>query len=105
MINILGHHVNKMVLVSIPSVFADATPRACRLVGVEVSGLWLESADLTTALFAASDDYQARTVFVPFTQISYLVSGEAPPPVAPTSTKAPPSSPSRGVPKQSKRRH
>jgi hypothetical protein len=80
MISILGHYVNKPVLVSIPPLFADGQLRACRLIGVESGGLWLESEDFTKLAFPNADRSAAK-VFVPFTQIAYLVEGTTAPPV------------------------
>jgi hypothetical protein len=74
MINRLGHHINKPVLVSMPSIFADEKPRACKLIGVEPAGLWLENEDLTRMALPDADESLAP-VFVPFTQIAYLVEG------------------------------
>jgi hypothetical protein len=73
MINILGHHVNKSVSVSIPVIFKDNRSRPCRLVGVEVSGLWLEGEELSAALLPKPENGETFMVFVPFAQISYLV--------------------------------
>jgi hypothetical protein len=77
MINRLGNCINKPVLVSMPPIFADGKPRACKLINVELTGLWLENEDLTRRAFPDAAESLA-TVFVPFTQIAYLV--EPPPP-------------------------
>jgi hypothetical protein len=73
MINLLGSHVNKIVLVSIPFLFKDDDPRPCRLVAAETSGLWLEGAELTKRLFPDVERRTETVVFIPFTQIAYLV--------------------------------
>ena len=73
MINLLGHHLNKLVSVSIPALFKDEASHPCKLVGFEVSGLWLESEELGTALFPESEKSALPKVFVPFTQITFLV--------------------------------
>ena len=96
MISILGHYVNKPVLVSIPPLFADGQPRACKLIGIEPGGLWLESEDLTKLAFPNADRRSAAKIFVPFTQIAYLVEGTTTPPVPPASnhsTSTPTASP------------
>jgi hypothetical protein len=74
MIKRLGHHINKPVLISMPPIFTDGKPRACKLIGIEPAGLWLENEDLTRRAFPDADESMA-TVFVPFTQIAYLVEG------------------------------
>jgi hypothetical protein len=81
MVSTLSYHVNKPVLVSIPPIFPDGGPRHCRLAGIEPGGLWLESEDLSRIAFADTEAPPAW-VFVPFTQIAYLVGVPvAPPPV------------------------
>lgn len=72
----LGHSVNKAVLVSIPLIFSDARPRDCRLIGLEPTGLWLESAELWRAAFP-DDERPSGAVFVPFTHIVFLVEARA----------------------------
>lgn len=69
----VSQYLNKTILISIPAVFDDAACRACKLVGVELQGLWLQSDELTQRLLA--DDQQgfasaAPVVFVPFAQIA-----------------------------------
>ena len=76
MISRLGHHLNKPVLVSMPPLFADGKPRSCKLIGIEPAGLWLENEDLTRRAFPAADGSLAP-IFVPFTQIAYVVEGAA----------------------------
>jgi hypothetical protein len=73
MINRLAHYINKPILVSMPSIFKDGKPRACKLVNVEPAGLWLEN--------NPNADEPLATVFVPFTQIAYLGDGITVPPV------------------------
>jgi hypothetical protein len=100
MINMLGHHVNKPVLVSIPSIFPDGEPQACTLIGIEPAGLWLESEELTRTLFPDTESEKVRKVFVPFAQIGYLVEGTTEPPVSSPLDKAtstPPSSSKKGA--------
>ena len=100
MVSRLGHSVNKAVLVSIPPIFSDARPRDCRVVGLEPTGLWLESADLWRIAFPDAER-PPSAVFVPFTHIAYLVEAPrpavAPPPSARTETEA------RQVPSKTRR--
>jgi hypothetical protein len=72
MVTMLGRHVNKSVLVSIPPVFGSDELHQCQLVGIESGGLWLESSGLARIAF---DNAEAApiAVFVPFTQIAYLI--------------------------------
>jgi hypothetical protein len=81
MVRILGHHVNKLVLVSIPPIFGQSEPQRCRLVGTEPAGLWLESEHLSRKAFPNTE--APRTpIFVPFTQIAYLIGAPVVPPPA-----------------------
>jgi hypothetical protein len=78
--------LNKTIFVSIPALFEDVACRAYKLVGVEFSGLWLQSDELTHRLL--SEDMKdiasmAPVVFVPFTQIAgVLIATSVPPPKA-----------------------
>jgi hypothetical protein len=76
MTSMLGHHMNKSVLVSIPSIFGNTEPRHCRLVGIETAGLWLES-DHFSRLVGGSSDAPPALVFVPFSQIGCLAGAPA----------------------------
>ena len=78
----LSHFLNKekAVFVVIPAIFGDERPRACTLVGIEVSGVWLQSDDLSGTLFRTCEVRVPPTnpnVFVPFAQIAYLVDSTA----------------------------
>jgi hypothetical protein len=42
----LAHNLNRTVLVAIPAFFADEDARACTLVDVDPSGLWLACDEL-----------------------------------------------------------
>jgi hypothetical protein len=75
MVNKLGHLVNKPVMVSIPAILGGAEPRSFRLVGLEPAGLWLEATDLSGTAISTAGLLPAA-LFVPFTQIAYLL--EAP---------------------------
>jgi hypothetical protein len=91
----LGHSVNKVVLVSIPLIFSDARPRDCRVIGLEPTGLWLESAELWHTAFPG-DETPSGAVFVPFMHIVFLV--EARPPATRPSPGARNYPPTRPVP-------
>jgi hypothetical protein len=77
MTNMLEHLVNKIVRVSVPFLFKDSGPCPCRLVAVETCGLWLAGAELAEKLFPDAEKQIEPVVFIPFTQIAYLI--EAPP--------------------------
>jgi hypothetical protein len=64
MVSILGYHVNKAVLVSIPPPFGNGEPRRCDLIGIEPGGLWLRFSDLPQ-IAPFSEKPEAMTVFVP----------------------------------------
>ena len=72
MLSMMSYHLNKHVLVSIPEIPNDGAPLRCRLLGVESFGLWLESEALSRIAFS-NDEPPLAMVFVPFSQISYLV--------------------------------
>jgi hypothetical protein len=76
----LSHSFNKAVSVSIPSLFGDALPRVCTLVGTDAGGIWLQITDPSFKLFRTDKDRVARAnpnVFVPFAQIAYLLDSTA----------------------------
>ncbi len=69
----VAHFLNRMVLVSIPSLFEGGAARPFRLLDIEAQGLWLQSEELSRRLL--SDEMQALVsaepaVFVPFAQIA-----------------------------------
>jgi hypothetical protein len=69
----VAHFLNRMVLVSIPSLFEGGAARPFRLLDIEAQGLWLQSEELNRRLL--SDEMQALVsaepaVFVPFAQIA-----------------------------------
>jgi hypothetical protein len=72
MTDMLGHHLNRTVMVSIPSVFDDQHPHSCTLTCVESAGLWLQSDDLANKLLHTRGDKSAVRFFFPFAQIAYL---------------------------------
>jgi len=80
MSNMLGHHLNKSVSVSIPAIFGDNVSRVCLMLGVEVSGLWLAGEELGITLFPELENSAEKAVFVPFAQIGYLVDSAVAPP-------------------------
>lgn len=77
---LLGHYLNKPVLVSIPEIFDGEDARQCVLSGIEPAGIWLVSDELGSTLFPETANHESMRVFVPFTQIRYLAE---PPPPAP----------------------
>lgn len=72
MSNMLGHHVNKPVLVAIRSIFQDDTARECILFGVETGGLWLGGEELINCLFPDHSHATPNKVFVPYARITFL---------------------------------
>jgi hypothetical protein len=78
----LSNYVNKIVLVSTPFVFKEGDPCPCRLVAVETAGLWLESAELREKMLPNAEGRAEAAIFVPFTQIAYLVEDIPAPPTA-----------------------
>jgi hypothetical protein len=94
MINLLGQHLNKSVSVSIPIIFKDEASHACKLVGIEVSGLWLESEEFGSMLFPNLKESEPPRIFVPFGQILFLVEASGPKPQPPVSVDPTPRGPS-----------
>ena len=95
MLNMMSYHLNKHVLVSIPGILGDGPPRRCLLTGIEPFGLWLENEELFRLAF--SDDKRPSTiVFVPFTQIAYLVAAPVAPVAGPVAES--PAKPRRKTP-------
>lgn len=90
-------YVNKTVFVSIPVLFDDGACRAYKLLGAELTGLWLQSDELTRRLLPQDTRdlaSMAPAVFVPFAQIAgVLVATQAPP-------SPPPAAPLRTRPKE-----
>lgn len=81
MISKLGAQVGKTILVSIPLLFADGKCKPLRLVGVEVSGLWLEGETLADRLlpdYLSSMASAAAIAFIPFSQIVSVVATAGP---------------------------
>ena len=70
--NLLGHHLNKCVSVSIPAIFNDDVAHLCILGGIETAGVWLSGEEIGDALFAGREDRASKNVFVPFPQVRYL---------------------------------
>jgi hypothetical protein len=80
MINSLGHCLNRAVLVSMPGIIGREDLCSCVLRGIEASGLWLESAEVLERIALPKRTRKAvvpAVVFVPFTQIAYLVGAAA----------------------------
>jgi len=72
----LARYINKTVFVSIPTLFDDGECRPYTLMGVEISGLWLQSKELTDRLLSDEDMGLAEldpVAFVPFAQIAGVV--------------------------------
>jgi hypothetical protein len=73
----LAQCLNRTVLVSVPGFFGDNETRACTLVDVEATGLWLACDELKDRLGPAYEISAAWTApvtaFFPFAQILYVV--------------------------------
>jgi hypothetical protein len=86
MSSMLGRYLNRNVRVSIPTLFPDGPSCVAELVAVERSGVWLESPALTHVVYPDTPPESAR-VFIPFTQIAYIV-GETEEPLLPETAHA-----------------
>jgi hypothetical protein len=95
-------HLNRTVLVSIPSLFGDGKCQAYTLRGAGELGLWLESDALTARLLHNADRQtyalNGQAAFVPFEHIAgvFVPTGtpaEQPPPLP---TEKPPAPPAAG---------
>ena len=106
----LAHCLNRTVLVSIPAFFGDGETRACRLVDVEIAGLWLAFDELKDRLGPAHEISAAWTEpvlgFFPFSQILYLVDPSQFAVLARHPRRPAPSGPgATGAPKEASREH
>jgi hypothetical protein len=72
----LTRYLNKTIYVSMPALFDDFASRPFRFLGAELTGLWLQSAELTRRL-APDDDSQLTemnpVVFVPYSQMAGVI--------------------------------
>ncbi len=73
----LSRLVDQTVLVCVPSLFADGRVLPCRLVAIELYGLWLQSDELLARMLP-HDYAEARppveaVSFVPFAQIAAVM--------------------------------
>jgi hypothetical protein len=78
----LTKYVNKTIFVSIPPLSGDLKCRPYKLTGVELIGLWLESADLTNGFLTKEHAAHTSTTwafFVPYSQIACVCVGTTPP--------------------------
>lgn len=72
----LSQYFNKTLLVCIPFLFEDRQPRRFKLVGLEESGLWLESEELADPLQypeEAKSPEKTVAAFVPFSHIAFVM--------------------------------
>jgi len=78
----LARYLNKTIYVSMPGVFDDYTARPYRFLGAELTGLWLQSDELTDRL-APRDESQLAdmnpVVFVPFSAMAGVLIATAAP--------------------------
>jgi len=94
----LDVYLNKVILVAIPSLFGDTACRPLRLIGVELYGLWLESAELSALSLPENRHAAAGTVpitFVPFTQIVCVIASSGSPVTPPPFRQEQAQTPSR----------
>jgi hypothetical protein len=73
----LAHSINRSVIVAVPTFFGDDSPRRCKLVDIEPSGLWLGGEEVSERLAKfegrGPSDSALAAVFFPFAQIGYLL--------------------------------
>jgi hypothetical protein len=106
----LAQLLNRTVLVSIPAFFGDDETRACMLVDVEGTGLWLACEELMDRIEPAREISAAWnapvTGFFPFTQILFVVDPSQFAVLARRPHRPPPpTSPTQNAPKKPGRRH
>src|ERR1700722_7896320 len=101
MLSHLGQHANRRIIVSLPALLGSPDPLTCVLVSSEIAGIWILSPELAEKLYPI--DLAGHTpppIFVPFTQIGFIVSAELqqppPPSESPASPEAHEPSKSRG---------
>lgn len=88
----LSRCINKSVFVSLPTLFDDGMCRAFTLRGIELTGLWLQSDELTKRLVPEHRSDLASlapVVFVPFANIAGVLVPTIPPAAA-AASPAPP---------------
>jgi hypothetical protein len=68
----VNRFIGKTIMVCIPAIFEDGKCRPYKLVGVDLQGLWLQSADFTRRLLPQDMEQHADEliVFVPYAQIA-----------------------------------
>ena len=88
MLSLLGHYVNRRVLISLPAILGKPEPLECVLVACEASGVWLSSRNLTKQVYSESSHDIDTPVFIPYAQVGFLVSVDvrqgSRPPAGPT---------------------
>ena len=106
----LARYLNKTILVSIPALFDDALCRPYKLLGAEITGLWLQSEELTKRLLTSESGDMASlepAVFVPFSQMAGVLVATAVPqqPTVTTAPPAPTGAPARSAPGGAEPKH
>jgi len=99
MSSLLGHHVNRRIVVSLPGLLGSSDPVICVMISCEVAGIWISSPELAAKLGPPGPAGHTPPIFVPFTQVGFVTSAESPQP--PPSTK----SPSSARPQESSKSH
>ncbi len=77
MLSLLGHHVNRRILVSLPNILESPEPLACLLLASEPAGIWVSSRELTKKVFPGALEDTDTPLFVPYTQIAFISGAEA----------------------------
>jgi hypothetical protein len=94
----VSHYLNKIVMASVPALFADGICRPFTLLGAELNGLWLQSDELTQRLLPEDKRDLAgmpAAVFVPFAQIAGVLVTAGPVPDRQQPKSAPPAAVAR----------
>ncbi|MGA8742242.1 MAG: hypothetical protein WB561_13740 [Terracidiphilus sp.] len=102
----LGHLVNRRIMVSLPDLLGTSDPLTCVLISNEVAGIWISSPELAEKLCPPQPAGDTPPIFIPFTQIGFVVSAESsqPPPARKTSAAARPHQSSKSHISDRKRR-
>ena len=89
MSSVLGHHVNRRIAVSLPELLGSPDPLICVLISNEIAGIWILSPELAEKLDIPRPADQVPPIFIPFTQIAFIVSAESPKAPPPSKVAAP----------------
>lgn len=84
----LGHYVNRRIMVSLPDLLGTPDPLTCVLISNEIAGIWISSPELAEKFYPSAPDGHTPPIFVPFTQVGFVISAESPQPPSASKSSA-----------------